>query len=131
MRNKLLYPENWVDTIRPDILKRDNYKCKKCGIKHRSYVLVDSNFNWTVIDKLEHDEYKTYGAKTYRVFLQVCHLDNVKSNCDYNNLIAMCPKCHNLNDREHKRLMRIADKKKEKPSYNWIGSTSAPVKLIG
>lgn len=131
MRNKALYPENWVDTIRPDILKRENYKCKKCGIKHRAYVLVDSNCNRTVIEADEHKEYKEYGANTYRIFLQVCHLDHDKSNCDYSNLLAMCPTCHNLHDREHKRLMRLADKKKEKPSNNWIGGSIANVNLIG
>lgn len=112
MRNKNLYPENWVDTIRPDILKRDNYKCQKCKIKHRSYVLVDSIGNRTLIDKQEHDEYKTYGANTYRIFLQVCHLDNNKSNCDYSNLIALCPTCHNRMDREWKQAIRLAQKKK-------------------
>jgi len=131
MRNKHLYPENWVDTIRPDILKRDNYKCQKCGIKHRSYVLVDSNFNRTLIDKSEHDEYTTYGANTYRIFLQVCHLDHNKANCNYINLVALCPTCHNLNDREHKRVMRLAEKKR---TNNWIGLPpcgTVPVKLIG
>lgn len=118
MRNKALYPENWVDTIRPTILARDNYKCTRCGIKHRSYVLVDSNHNRTIIDKDEHIEYKAYGANTYRVFLQVCHLDHNKGNCDPNNLITMCPTCHNLNDRSHKMVMRLAEKKnvmKQKP----------------
>lgn len=113
MRNKSLYPENWVDTIRPDILKRDNYKCKKCGIKHRSYVLVDSIGNRTIIDKQEHDEYKGYGANTYRIFLQVCHVDNNKSNCDYANLLALCPTCHNAMDRSYKAALRLAAKKKE------------------
>lgn len=113
MRNKDLYPENWVDTIRPAILKRDNYKCTTCGIKHRSYVLVDSNMNRTLIDKAEHDEYKTYGANCYRIFLQVCHIDHNKSNCNYSNLVTKCPTCHNLMDREHKRIIRLAGKKKE------------------
>jgi len=131
MRNKALYPENWVDTIRPDILKRDGYKCKHCGIKHRSYVLVDSNANRTLIDKDEHIEYKGYGANTYRIFLQVAHLDCNKSNCDYANLVALCPTCHNMQDREWKRAIRLADKKKEKPSSNWIGGTTANVRLIG
>ena len=131
MRNKSHYPENWVDTIRPAILKRDNYKCTKCGIKHRSYVLVDSKGNQTVIDKDEYNEYKAYGAKAYRIFLQVCHLDNVKSNCDNTNLVSMCPKCHHVNDREHKRLMRLAPPIKAIPSYEWLpGNTPLP-KLIG
>ena len=131
MRNKSLYPENWVDTIRPDILKRDEYKCTTCGIKHRSYVLVDSNSNRTIIDKDEHVEYKAYGANTYRIFLQVCHKDNDKSNCEYSNLTAKCPTCHNLMDKEYKRVLRLAGKKKEMPSKQWIGSAIAPVRLIG
>lgn len=111
MRNKNLYPENWVDTIRPDILKRDSYKCRDCGIKHRSYVLVDSKGNRTLIEKDEHEEYKTYGANTYRIYLQVAHLDCVKSNCDYSNLLSLCPTCHNRRDRGHKVVMRLAEKK--------------------
>jgi 5-methylcytosine-specific restriction endonuclease McrA len=131
MRNKKLYPENWVDTIRPAILKRDNYKCTKCGIKHRSYVLIDSAGNKTLISKEEHDEYKPFGAKTYRIYLQVCHLDNNKSNCDYNNLVSMCPPCHVERDRPHRQLMRLANQEKKKPSKDWIGGSIIGVRLIG
>ena len=112
MRNRKDYPENWNDEIRPAILKRDNYKCCHCRIKHRSYVLVDSMTNRTVIDKREHDEYKGYGANTYRVFLQVAHIDNDKRNCSYENLISLCPTCHNAMDRQWKLVIRLAAKKK-------------------
>ncbi len=112
MRNRKDYPENWNDEIRPRILSRDKFKCQDCGIKHRSYVLVDSHCNRTIIDKQEHDEYKTYGANTYRVFLQVAHKDNIKSNCIDSNLVSLCPTCHNKMDRQWKLVIRLADKKK-------------------
>jgi 5-methylcytosine-specific restriction endonuclease McrA len=112
MRNRKEYSEDWTDRIRPDILKRDEYKCQHCGVKHRQYVLVDSSNNYTLISKDEHDEYKPFGAKTYRIFLQIAHKDNTPSNNDYGNLIALCPRCHIKMDKAHSNLLRISDKKK-------------------
>jgi len=131
MRNKHLYPEEWQDTIRPRILKRDEYKCTKCGIKHRTYVLVDSSKNRTIIDKQEHDEYKQYVANVYRVFLQVAHLDNIKSHNEDSNLASMCPYCHHLYDKAHKRVMLLAPKKKETMWIGTQGYQSPPPNLIG
>src|SRR5882672_7840526 len=108
MYNRNQYPENWVDTVRPRILKRDNYKCCECGIKHRSYVLIDQSKNRILIDLSEHIEYKKEGWNTYRIFLQVSHINHDKSDCSDENLRSLCPQCHLKNDKEHKRLMRIA-----------------------
>jgi len=116
MRNRKKYSEEWTDVIRPAILKRDNYKCSKCGIKHRSYVLVDSANNYTLISKEEHDEYKPYGANCYRVYLQVAHLDHNPDNNSDTNLKSLCPKCHLKNDEQHRNLLRLSSKKKEKLS---------------
>lgn len=112
MRNKRQYSEEWTDTIRPAILKRDNYKCTGCGVKHREYVLVDSSGNYTIISKDEHDEYKLYGAKCYRIFLQVAHLDNNKDNNNFDNLKSKCPRCHTKYDTAHRNIIRISQKKK-------------------
>jgi len=112
MRNRKKYSEEWTDTIRPAILKRDGYKCTGCGVKHRSYVLVDSKSNYTLITKDEHEEYKPFGARTYRIYLQVAHLDHNKDNNDFNNLACKCPKCHTRMDMVHRNVMRIAEKKK-------------------
>lgn len=114
MRNRKKYSEEWTDVIRPRILKRDNYKCQKCGIKHRSYVLVDSAKNYTLISREEHDEYKPHGANCYRIYLQVAHLNHNTDNNEDSNLLSMCPKCHLKNDEKHRNLMRLAPKKKEK-----------------
>lgn len=112
MRNRKKYSEEWTDTIRPAILKRDNYKCAKCGVKHRQYVLVDSKKNYTLITKEEHDEYKPHGANVYRIYLQVAHIDNDKNNNSFDNLIALCPKHHLEMDAPHRAIMRISEKKK-------------------
>lgn len=113
MRNRKKYSEEWTDVIRPRILKRDNYKCQKCGIKHRSYVLVDSDKNYTLIDRDEHEDYKQYGANTYRIYLQVAHRDNNPDNNADENLISLCPKCHLKMDEPFRNLVRISNKKKK------------------
>lgn len=113
MRNRNKYPENWVDTVRPTILKRDNYKCQMCGVKHRAYVLVDGAGNYTIIDRSEYEEYKPFGAKTYRIYLQVSHKNHDKNNCDSENLWSLCIRCHAKNDIAVKKLVRISDKRKK------------------
>lgn len=109
MRNKALYAENWNDEIRPAILKRDEYKCKHCRIKHREYVHIDQNKKRIVITKVEHEELKIEGSNTYRIYLQVAHIDHNKSNNNPSNLISLCNLCHYKNDLQHKRVMRIAN----------------------
>lgn len=113
MRNRKKYSEEWTDTIRPSILSRDLYKCTRCRIPHRSYVLVDEKGNYTVISKDEHEEYKQYQAKTYRIYLQVAHLDNDPSNNHPDNLSCMCPKCHLKFDKDWALIMRVANKLNE------------------
>lgn len=109
MQNKKDYPENWTDVIRPRILIRDNYKCVQCGIKHRSYVIIDQSRKRIIIDRDEHEEYKRAGWNTYRIYLQVSHKNHVKSDCSDENLWTLCPHCHQAYDKQHKHIMRIAD----------------------
>ncbi len=108
MRNKSNSPENWTDEIRPRILNRDGYKCKRCNIKHRSYLFIDQNGKRIIVDSAEHEELKTGGYKTYRVYLQVAHMDNNPSNNNDSNLLSLCPNCHYINDKQYKAIIRIA-----------------------
>lgn len=112
MRNKEAYPDNWTDEIRPRILARDKYKCTRCGIKHRVYVLIDEQKNYNLIDAAECEEYKAYGANCYRIFLQVAHINHDKSNNEDSNLATMCPRCHHRYDLQHKKVIRLGSKKK-------------------
>ncbi len=109
MQTKKEYPENWADEIRPAILKRDGYKCTECGVKHRQNQLLEHNGVWINIDSDEIEEAKSCGFKVRKVFLQVCHINNVKSDCRPENLITKCPKHHHLMDMQHKILKRIGN----------------------
>ena len=80
--NKSRYPKNWKQ-IRADILKRANNKCEFCGIE-----------NYTIREN---------GSK---VVLTIAHLDHTPEHCDYDNLIALCQKCHNNYDKEHRAETR-------------------------
>lgn len=88
--NKSRYPKNWKE-IRASILQRANNKCEFCGIE-----------NYSVREN---------GSK---VVLTIAHLDHTPENCDPENLRALCQKCHNTYDAEHRKETRLKTKNKEK-----------------
>lgn len=112
MNNKHRYSEDWNDKIRPDILRRDLYKCTRCGIRHRAYVVKSDSGQYVEITVQQMVQFREQGKKAFRIFLQIAHLDNDPSNNDYSNLAALCPPCHLLNDAEWKKLLRKAAKNK-------------------
>jgi len=58
------YNLDWTNTLRQSIRERDKYTCKICGEKQ--------------------------GDKTHPVH----HIDYDKQNCNTNNLITLCDRCH-------------------------------------
>lgn len=101
------YAQNWRDVIRPMILKRDNYKCRKCGVLHRSRVYKSSAGNYIVCDEFIEAWAKEQGKKVFTLYLQVAHIDHDKSNNHPSNLISLCPVHHAKFDSEHKKLNRL------------------------
>ena len=63
------YPDDWTDTLKESIRQRDNYICQECGTHQ--------------------DELKGWNKK-----LDIHHIDYDKKNCNPDNLIALCRKCH-------------------------------------
>ena len=90
------YPPEWKDTIRPAILKRDNYTCQNCGIAHRSRVYKNKSGGYVVCDDFIQEWAKAQGFKVFTLFLQVAHLNHIKSDCRPENLRSLCPKCHGI-----------------------------------
>ena len=104
------YIFDWRSRVRPDIMRRANNHCEFCGIKNYTLVRVfRSGIRQTI------DEYFTakdansvctsYNrgldlkiSKYIVVVLTVAHLDHNIENNDYQNLKALCQKCHNRHD---------------------------------
>ncbi len=63
------YSNDWTDTLKEAIRQRDDYICQECGIHQ------DELINW--VKKLD-----------------IHHIDYDKKNCNPNNLISLCRKCH-------------------------------------
>ena len=125
-----LYPKNWKTVIRPDILKRANNCCEKCGIANHSYIFrsdvngADYLLFDPVTDQLTYpdgqpirmsetpDEYPIYEPPSY-VRLTIAHLDQDITHNDYSNLAALCERCHlghdmpvNIRTRRRNRIRR-------------------------
>ncbi len=81
--NKKRYPRDWPE-IRERILLRARNKCEFCGVRNnRLHPITDS-----------------------RVVLTIAHLDHTPENCDPKNLRALCQRCHNRYDAEHRAVTR-------------------------
>lgn len=117
MKNLHLYPENWADTIRPAILKRDHYKCVKCGIGHRQIGYYNAKGEFIDCDEFMQTWAKAQGFKIQKIHLQIAHIDHMKENCDENNLEAQCPKCHLNYDREFNMILRKFAGRQQKKKF--------------
>lgn len=107
-----LYHPDWKDIIRPSILKRDQYKCKICGVRHKSKVYRTTNGGYVECDEFMEQWAKTAGRKVFTLFLQIAHLDHNKSNNDPANLQTLCPIHHAKHDKEHKKFQRLIYREK-------------------
>ena len=100
------YHPAWRDRIRPDILKRDNYKCLVCRLPQRSQGYRMESGQFVHCDEFELSYRARRGQKNITIFLAVAHLDHIIQNNDYTNLASMCQKCHNNHDQPNRIINR-------------------------
>jgi 5-methylcytosine-specific restriction endonuclease McrA len=112
------YPSNWKTEIRPTILERDNHCCKFCGVKNHSIIhrfgkgINDWEY-WP--EGMESEAWSLDGLKSTKIVLTIAHLDQDKTNNDYDNLAALCQKCHlGIDLRHHMANARETMIKKKK-----------------
>lgn len=92
-----LYPKNWKTEIRPAILERDKHCCKFCGVKNYSIIhrFGKGKEEWCYWPEgMESEAWSLDGLKSTKIILTIAHLDQDKENNDYENLAALCQKCH-------------------------------------
>lgn len=106
MRNKQRYDEYWYDVIRPKALERANYRCQKCGAKHRSIGYRDAQGNWVECDQFMIEWCKQNGIKVKKMFLQVSHKEHDTSKNEPNDLQVLCPRDHLIYDKQTRQISR-------------------------
>jgi 5-methylcytosine-specific restriction endonuclease McrA len=79
--NKRCYPKNWNE-IREQILARAGNKCEVCGVENHTF------------------------RNKKLIVLTIAHMDHTPENCLPENLKALCQKCHNSYDAEHRAETR-------------------------
>ena len=85
--NKSRYPKNWKQ-IRERILQRAGNRCEFCGVENHTY------------------RYNPKTGKEAYIVLTIAHLDHTPENCSDDNLRALCQRCHNQYDAEHRKQTR-------------------------
>lgn len=88
------YSKNWADTVRPSILKRDNYRCKRCNVGHRKIGYYNNVKLFVECDSFMVDWCKRNNIKVIRIILQVHHKNGNKKDDADSNLVSLCPRCH-------------------------------------
>jgi 5-methylcytosine-specific restriction endonuclease McrA len=84
-----LYPKNW-DDIALAIKQEANWTCQKCGKQ-----CLEPH---QVLEEYKRDR-RNWAIHT----LTVHHKDHVPSNCDRQNLIALCSVCHTRQHAQDKK----------------------------
>jgi 5-methylcytosine-specific restriction endonuclease McrA len=103
---KHLYSENWTDTIRPAILKRDHYLCKNCKVRHRARGYYDSKKIFVECDDYMISYASRNNIKLIRIILQVHHKNQNKQDNREENLVTLCARCHLNEERDINILKR-------------------------
>ncbi|HLF52785.1 hypothetical protein [Flavobacterium sp.] len=100
------YPKNWKTEIRPAILKRDENCCKFCGIENGSLIhrFGKGKYDFQMWPEgMLSEAWDIDGKKCTKIVLTIAHLDHDKTNNCYENLAALCQKCHlTLDINQHK-----------------------------
>jgi hypothetical protein len=124
--NKNKYPANWKQISKDIRLNRAANRCECCGVENYAlifrcrydgvecYQTIDGHlFNADNSELMARDTehwnlYPTNRShdRAIKVILTVAHLDHDPTNNDYNNLKAMCQRCHNRYDIEHRKGTR-------------------------
>lgn len=122
------YPSNWKTEIRPAILERDGHCCKFCKAPNYTHIFrgivrdgVDGateiyQFADGSIHRADSGEALFDGVgvaidvqplsgdplqPSIKIVLTIAHLDHDITNNDYDNLAALCQRCHLRHDAQH------------------------------
>lgn len=85
--NRSRYPSNWKE-IRQSILQRADNRCEFCGVENHTMRLNPKT------------------GKEVKIILTIAHLSHIPEDCRPENLRALCQRCHNRYDANHRAETR-------------------------
>jgi len=113
------YPDNWKQISSYIRFVRAKNHCEVCGVRNYSIIERHKYGKWSYVSqalmdqlysKIKYAGHNMTTALRYfgfvKVILTTAHLDHNPENCDHDNLKAMCQKCHNSYDAEHRKQTR-------------------------
>jgi hypothetical protein len=114
--NKDKYPKNWKQISAEIRFVRARNRCEICGIGNNLIIKRFKDGTWRqacpqeidmIFSRIKNCHSNFTESLKYhgfvKVILTVAHLDHTPENCSYDNLKAMCQKCHNSYDARHRR----------------------------
>ena len=105
--NKKGYSQDWVDIVRPNVLRRDKYRCTHCGLSNRVRYTIEGNKRVVLDDAWLVNRYTALGFKVLKVQLQIAHQCNTKACCNESHLITLCSSCHLRYDKHIHVITRL------------------------
>ena len=91
------YHPKWT-LIRRLILKRAENKCEMCGVGNHLFGWRDDG-EFHISEGMEQEADIADGRKIIKIILTIAHLDHNRDNNDFDNLQALCQRCHLNHDR--------------------------------
>lgn len=110
--NRDRYPKDWPEISRRIRFERAMGRCEcrgECGTDHAAELRQRTGHDWG-----DGPEWRRCGAYNHSphpvtkstVVLTVAHLDHTPENCEDENLVAMCQRCHNRYDAPSRAFRR-------------------------
>lgn len=95
----------YVKIVRSGILKRDGYSCRRCGVRNKTRVYVNSRGKYVECDSFIEKWAQANNKKVFSVGLQVVKVDSSIDGYSPYNLITLCSKCLKTHNKLQKRNM--------------------------
>lgn len=112
--NRALYPPHW-EQISLAARERAGNRCQVCGAENGAYGWREGgkfiNFVNLIEGKYPHP---IPVSKITKIVLTVAHLDHNPSNCEDENLRALCQRCHLAYDVDHHARNAAATRRRKK-----------------
>lgn len=117
------YHPKWPLISRLIRFQRARNKCEWCGAPNHKYIyrIEKGNPDWELMPEGHlADAMDLDGIKFTKIMLTVAHIDHIKTNNKFDNLAALCQRCHLRHDIKQHIMNRKYGRNWKKNQMNFI-----------